>query len=183
MSNTLNLLHLDQMLNSKPFALACVILIGSLTAACSQSGSKSPANTGISSSVYLSARKVLDYNGFTDFQPTGEAHVSGSPSVAEIVYTNGDKTVEIDVEKSSGNILKIEEETTLDAIPADIVQKAKESGVDLESCGIYQAAKNSSGKLVGYEFDDCEFSKKDVEVNVKTLDIDVEMYDDTTRDS
>ena len=171
------------MLNPRPIALASVILIGSLTTACSKPENESTANTGISPSVYSSARKALDDNGFTDFQPTGEVHVSGTPAVAEIVYSNGDKTVEIDVEKASGNIVKIEEETSLDAIPADIVKKAKESGVDLGSCGIYQAAKNSSGKLEGYEFDDCELSKKDVDVDVDTLDVDVESNDSTTRDS
>ena len=93
------------------------------------------------------------------------------------------KTVEVDIEKDSGSIVKIEEEVDLDSIPANIVEKAKSSGVDLATCQIYQAAKSSSGELEGYEFDDCELSKKDVDVDVDTLDVDVESNDSTTRDS
>ena len=135
------------------------------------------------SSLSKGASKALEENGFSGYEPSGEVHISGTPAIAEIVYSNGEKTVEVDIEKDSGSIVKIEEEVDLDSIPANIVEKAKSSGVDLATCQIYQAAKSSSGELEGYEFDDCELSKKDVDVDVDTLDVDVESNDSTTRDS
>ncbi|WP_413745812.1 hypothetical protein [Synechococcus sp. MIT S9507] len=172
------------MINPQRIALAIVICAASgLSVSCSQSTGKTPTSTGLSSNVYDSAKKALEENGFSGYEPSGEVHISGTPAIAEIVYSNGEKTVEVDIEKDSGSIVKIEEEVDLDSIPANIVEKAKSSGVDLATCQIYQAAKSSSGELEGYEFDDCELSKKDVDVDVDTLDVDVESNDSTTRDS
>ena len=171
-------------MNPKTLLLASTIVIaGGLGVACSQSEKNTVADTGISASVYESANKALETNGFSGFKPTGEVHVSGTPAVAEIVFDNGEKTVEIDIEKDSGKVVKIEEEVELDSIPENIVDAAKTSGVDLSTCGIYQAAKSSSGDLEGYEFDDCELNKKDVDVNADSLKVDVESNDATTRDS
>ena len=172
------------MINPQRITLAIVFCAASgLSVSCSQSTGKTPTNTGLSSNVYDSAKKALEENGFSGYEPSGEVHISGTPAIAEIVYSNGEKTVEVDIEKDSGSIVKIEEEVDLDSIPANIVEKAKSSGVDLATCQIYQAAKSSSGELEGYEFDDCELSKKDVDVDVDTLDVDVESNDSTTRDS
>ena len=171
-------------MNPKTLLLASTIVIaGGLGVACSQSEKKTVADTGISASVYESANKALETNGLSGFKPTGEVHVSGTPAVAEIVFDNGEKTVEVDIEKDSGKVVKIEEEVKLDSIPENIVDAAKTSGVDLSTCGIYQATKSPSGDLEGYEFDDCELSKKDVDVNADSLKVDVESNDATTRDS
>ena len=172
------------MVNSKSLLLASSILImGGLGTSCSQSGGNSVADTGISASVYESANKALDSSGFSGFKPTGEVHVSGTPPVAEIIFSNGEKTVEVDIDKNSGKVVELEEEVELNSIPENIVEAAKTSGVDLSTCGIYQVQKTTSGEINGYEFDDCERSMKDVQVDADSLKVDVESNDTTTRDS
>ena len=170
-------------MNPKTLLLASTIdVVGGLGVACSQSATKTDAGTGVSASVYESANKALDSSGFSGFKPTGEDHISGTPAVAEIVFGNGTKNVEVDIEKDSGKVLKIEEEVEFAFIPDKIVEAAKTSGVDLSTCGIYQATKSASGDLEGYEFDDCEITKKDVDVNAESLKVDVESNNATTRD-
>ena len=95
-------------MNPKTLLLASTIVIaGGLGVACSESEKNTVVDTGISASVYESANKALETNGFSGFKPTGEVHVSGTPAVAEIVFDNGEKTVEIDIEKDSGKLSKL----------------------------------------------------------------------------
>ena len=132
--------------------------------------------------IFKAAEQALLQNGFTGYERTGEIHTGHVPVVIEVVYSNGKDTVEVDVRKKDSKVVSIEQEVAFSSIPANVRKAAASSGVDLKTCGIYQKAIYLPSKRIGYEFDDCEFTMRDVDVDAKTLKVVVEKNDHTMRD-
>lgn len=135
-----------------------------------------------SDEVLYAAHEALNTSNRKGYKMTGEVHIHGEPSIAEIVFSKDGKTVEVDIVEGTKEVLAIEEEIKLANIPDDIKEKAESTGVDLMTCGIIQKAVYLSKGTSGYEFDDCEFSKIDIDIDADSLEVTTEENDATTRD-
>ena len=176
-------------MNSKRLSKACLALTCTffVTACSDQKQPSSKGGDDPEKSAIAAASKALISNGYEGFNPTGEIQVevdSESKSSYEIIFSNGSKTLEVDVLSDSNTPIEIEQDIELKDIPNEVQNAAANTGEDVNSCGHYQkAAKLDADNEVWYEFEECNNGKIDIEVKEEELEVVTDTEDKTTRET
>ena len=175
-------------MRSTLFPKALLMLI-SIFLVSSCSGQESTTSTGSNNQKKLAidaANKALVSKGYEGFKPTGEIHQeddSESKPGYEIIFSDGSKTLEVDVVVDGNTPVEIEEDIELADIPNDVRNAATNTGEDINSCGHYQKAiKLDADNEVWFEFEECNNGKVDIEVKKEGLKVVTENDDNTARD-
>ena len=127
------------------------------------------------------AGKALDVNGFTGYEPTGEVNaklielktLKEKLPRYEIIFSDGNNIVEVDVEAVGNNVVEIEKSIPLSGIPENVREAAAAKAKDIKGCDLFQALHMWGNQVVEtwYEFDDCDGGEIDIEVRANDLRI------------
>jgi len=134
-----------------------------------------------SDEAIAAASKALDANGFTGYQPTGEVNaklielktLKEKLPRYEIIFSDGNNVVEVDVEAAGNQVVEIEEGIQQSDIPENVKKAAAAKANDLSDCDFFQAFHMWGNQVVEtwYEFDDCDGGNLDIEVRANDLKV------------
>ena len=164
------------------FALTLTLLVAS----CSSLEPKKSNKDNQEQLAINAANNALIANGYEGFKPTGEIHIqndSQGNAGYEIIFSDGSKTLEVDIVSDGYTPVEIEEDIELKDIPDNIKKAAAQTGENITSCGHYQkATKLDASNEIWFEFEECNNGIIDVEVREKDLQVLTENDDNTRRD-